>query len=59
LAENSSLKVTLTLTLKKRSARREPPAREDLSPEAEEEPLLEAVTGQLLVKILRAEEDLA
>jgi hypothetical protein len=45
--------------LKKSSVGRKPPFREDLSPEAEEEPLLEAVTEQLLMKKLRAEEDLA
>jgi hypothetical protein len=33
---------------------REPPFREDLSPETEEQPLLEAVTRQLLVKTLQA-----
>jgi hypothetical protein len=33
---------------------REPPFREDLNPEAEEYPLLDAVTRQLVVKILRA-----
>jgi hypothetical protein len=38
---------------------REQPFREDLSPEAEEQPLLEAVTRQLLVKTLRAGKDLA
>jgi hypothetical protein len=31
-----------------------PPFREGLSPEAEESPLLEAVTRQLLLKTLRA-----
>jgi hypothetical protein len=33
---------------------REPPFREDLDPGAEDYPLLEAVTRQLLVKTLRA-----
>jgi hypothetical protein len=37
-----------------RSFGREPQFREDLSPEAEEWPLLEAVTRQLLEKALRA-----
>jgi hypothetical protein len=32
----------------------EPPFREDMSPEAEDYPLLEAVTRQLLVKTLGA-----
>jgi hypothetical protein len=44
---------------KNRSFGKEPAFREDLSPEAEEEPLLEAVFWQLLVKILQAGEDLA
>jgi hypothetical protein len=38
---------------------REPPFREDLSPEAEKQPMSEAVTRQLLVKTLRARKDLA
>jgi hypothetical protein len=38
---------------------REPPFREDLSTEAEESPLLEAVTGERLVKTQQAERDLA
>jgi hypothetical protein len=36
-----------------------PPLREDLSPEAENEPLLQAVTRQLLVKTQRSVKDLA
>jgi hypothetical protein len=35
----------------------EPPFRVDLSPEAEEQSLLETVTRQLLVKTLRAKKD--
>jgi hypothetical protein len=38
---------------------REPPFREDLSPEIEEQPLLEAVTRQLIVETLWAGKDLA
>jgi hypothetical protein len=38
---------------------REPPFREDLSTEAEESPLLEAVTRERLVKAQKAEKDLA
>jgi hypothetical protein len=38
---------------------REPSFREDLSPEAEEYSLLEAVTRQLLMKTLRAGKDVA
>jgi hypothetical protein len=37
---------------------REPPFGDNLSPQAEKQPLLEAVTRQLLVKTLRAEKDL-
>jgi hypothetical protein len=37
----------------------EPPFKDDLSPEAEEQPLLEAITRKLLVKTLRAGKDLA
>jgi hypothetical protein len=43
----------------KSSAGRKPPFRQDLSPEAEAEPLLQAVIRQLRVKTLRARKDLA
>jgi hypothetical protein len=43
----------------KKAVGREPPFRQDLSPEAEEYSLLEAVTRQLLVKILQAGKKLA
>jgi hypothetical protein len=38
---------------------RELPFREDLSPEAEEQPLLEVVTRKLLEKVLQSGKDLA
>jgi hypothetical protein len=44
---------------KNSSAGRELPFRDDLSPEAEEQPLLEAVTEQLLVKTMRDGKDFA
>jgi hypothetical protein len=44
---------------RKISVGREPPCREDLSPQAEEYTLLEVVTRQLLVKTLQARKDLA
>jgi hypothetical protein len=37
----------------------EPPFRKDLSPEAEEYPLLETVTRKRIVKIVQARKDLA
>jgi hypothetical protein len=49
----------VTLTLKNSSVGREPSFREDLSPEVEEQPLLEAVTRKRLVKTLRVGNDLA
>jgi hypothetical protein len=42
----------------KKPVRREPPFREDLSAEAEESPLLEAVTRERLVKTQQAGKDL-
>jgi hypothetical protein len=46
-------------SVKKKSVGRESPSREDLSSEAEESPLLEAVTRERLVKTQQAGKDLA